>query len=221
MEFSTANWIRFSRGLQVDYYRYIGAAKSQAETFTGQRWENLNIDAIATHFSNYDAARLGSLPAYEMCVYLRHLGFPSPLLDWSRSPYIAAFFAFESPQSDRVAIWSYQEYAGRGKLSSSDRPQIWSMGPNVTAHPRHFLQQGEYTVAVEFKNGSWSFAEHHEAINLGQGEQDRLIKVTLPAGMRAEVMRRLDRFNINAFSLMQSDDALVQTIATRLEPKFK
>jgi len=26
--------------------------------------------------------------------YLRHYGFPSPVLDWTVSPYIAAFFAF-------------------------------------------------------------------------------------------------------------------------------
>src|SRR5579871_975887 len=33
-------------------------------------------------------------PGYDYMAYLRHHGFPSPLLDWTRSPYVAAFFAF-------------------------------------------------------------------------------------------------------------------------------
>lgn len=204
-----------------EYFRFLSGAKPQLETFTGKKWPDIDLRAIQETYEKYDSLFLAQFPAYELCVYARHLGFPSFLLDWTRSPYIAAFFAFKNPTADRVAIWIYQEYIGQGKSGSSNEPQLKGLGPYVTSHPRHFLQQGEYTLAAQYNDGKWYIAGHHQVFELGRENQDRLLKFTLPRDERDKVLKKLDQFNINSYSLMQSEDALLETIAFRLLPRYK
>ena len=178
----------------------------------------MDYPAIANKLAHYDALTFGVIPHYEYLVYLRHHGFPSPLLDWSRSPFVAAFFACSQPIGDRVAIFVYQERAGVGKLTSSSEPQLHVQGPNVKSHPRHFLQQGEYTVCVQFQNDRWELARHSDVFALGRRGQDGLWKLTLPRTESAVAMARLREYNITAFSLFQSEEALLQSLARELLP---
>ena len=198
----------------ADYYRLAALAKTQIETFTERRWDEIDFPKMREWFSNYDNLRTG-LPAYDYLVFLRHHGFPSPLLDWSRSLYIAAFFAYKKLSSERVAIYVYQEYTGRGKLSSSNTPQIHALGPNVRSHPRHFLQQSEYTVAARFIEGSWQLVKFDSFFEVSDDTQDKLLKLTAPASDRIDVLKQLDTYNLNEFSLFQTEEALLSTIAIR------
>jgi hypothetical protein len=48
---------------------------------------------------------------------LRHCAFPSPLLDWSKSPYVAAYFAFARAKHDGdVASFAYRERPNSFKM---------------------------------------------------------------------------------------------------------
>jgi hypothetical protein len=49
-------------------------------------------------------------------------------------------------------------------------------------------------------------------------EQDSLYKFNLCSTERANVLSRLDSYNLNAFSLFDSDEALMETMWSRMVP---
>lgn len=196
------------------YYRSISYVKSEIETFSGQKWEIPSPPDYNQWIEQNDF--LNGFPAYEYMVYLRHNGFPSPLLDWSRSPYIAAFFAFGDilAKSENVSIFVYQEYSHAGKTWSSNEPHIFTRGPLVTSHKRHFLQKAEYTVCV-MNIPDPMYTDHGKAFENSMPGQDVLYKFNIPSSERIKVLERLDNYNINSFALFGSEDSLVSTMALR------
>ena len=212
------------------YYKSIYQAKSEIESYTGKSWDIPDPPEVGrlteraepfARFTAKHARTWGQVWSY--MVHLRHHGFPSPFLDWTRSPYIAAFFAFRRPIRDveKVSISVYCEKLNPVnylKCYSSDQPEIYTLPKQyVRTHQRHFLQRGEYTFCVQNRESEWHFVPHESVFGGGNPNIDATWKFNLPANAkeRLKVLKLLDRSNINAFSLFQSEESLMETMALR------
>ena len=153
-------------------------------------------------------------PSYQFMVYLRHHGFPSPLLDWTKSPYIALHFAYADSLPDiDVAVYAYISLPEGGKSGWGGAPAITEQGSYVTAHARHFRQQAAYTVCVEGEGHKLTYCSHEKVFQSGNERHDLLRKYILPSKLRVEVLRRLRLMNINTYSLFASEEGLMHALA--------
>jgi len=65
-----------------------------------------------------------------------------------------------------------------------------------------------------FEN-QWHFSQHGQAFSYNKSYQDLLWKFNIPSTERLQVMKLLDDFNLNAFSLFNTEDSLMETMALR------
>ena len=206
----------------LDYHGIISRIKPRIESATGKEW----AIPSRSEFSSWikEMSRTGfllkdNLPAYEYMAYLRHNGFPSPLLDWTESYLIASFFAFRRAKQNenKVAIFAYGEYGARGKMHSGNSALISTLHPYIRTHNRHYLQQSRYTICTrENDDGQYFFTKHEEGISAGNSygqNQDVIWKFVIPSNEWKKVNDDLKSSNINPYSLFASEESLMETLA--------
>lgn len=166
----------------------------------------------------------GSLDSLLAC--LRQNGFPSPLLDWSECPFVAAFFAFEhADECNRVAIFEAKP------LNSVRTPRVRYLDKDLETDPKHKVQRAKYTVCYTVDGcGAEVFETHGKGLQASSTEGYELPyfkKHTLPASLRNSVLRMLEERGIDRRSLFMGSEVgpgdklrhLINQLAVELIPK--
>jgi hypothetical protein len=155
-----------------------------------------------------------NMPSYDYLLYLRHHGFPSPFVDWTTSLYIAVGFAFfREHTADSRTIFMFIDTVSGIKGGFVGAPEIQLFGPYVKTHRRHFLQQARYTICFNRENEKIPLERYSEVVSRPhKREQDLLWKFVIPSSERESILRFLASVNINPFSLMPSEETLMETL---------
>ena len=205
---------------EYDVLGYIHTASINAEeveSMTDVTWNVPKYPELEERILQIQDTFRVPLPCYDYLVYLRHHGYPSPLLDWTKSPYIAAFFAFLDATKTDPAIFCFIERGVSAKFNIGRQPKITVQGPYVKTHKRHYAQKALYTIATkwDYTNKKHIFVPHESVFNLGHDDQDIVIKIELPNSIRKEALNHLNDYNINPYALYQSEDSLVKYMELR------
>ncbi len=191
-----------------EYYKLLVTIKPSIETYTSKEWK-------LPQFLKKEPLNLPTPPpGYGFMVYCRHHGFPSPLLDWSLSPYVASYFVFARAEEKKdVSIYVFM--SSLHETISEYDADIFALGQQVDSNTvRHFDQQSVYTLSLKLDGEDTFYAKYPSTLHDAQ-ISGKLFKYTIPGRERSKVLRKLDYMNINEYSLFKSQDSLMSTLAYR------
>jgi len=164
---------------------------------------------------------------FQWMALMQHHGAPTRLIDFTWSPYVAAFFALERSLADGV-VWAMNP----ARVDSSRAEKRVRMDPRVQGHFKRYFLTGDnriiwmgepHTMNRRLIAQSGTFAVPGvldvpiEQI-LGDSDQENILaKIVLANAVREVGMRELYRMNITFATLFPDLDGLARSMRYELE----
>jgi hypothetical protein len=164
---------------------------------------------------------------FQWLALMQHHGAPTRLIDFTWSPYVAAFFALERTLGDCV-VWAMNP----ARVASSRSPKSNRMDPRIAGNfakyyhkgDRRFIWMGDpLTMNRRLIAQSGTFLAPGvldvpvEEILADRDQKNILAKLVLANSVREQGMRELYRMNITYATLFPDLDGLARSMGYELE----
>jgi hypothetical protein len=232
---SSAAW-----GLVPSLTRRLRDAATPADVHETERaaLKEFKLQA-ALHADAPERIRLFNPSLPEWWGLMQHYQAPTRLLDWTRSPFVAAYFACAASPGTDGSIWLFhvrdmtQGMHGRhGDFLAANSdwesryqnanppPAIELFTPQqATVTPRMIAQQGLFTVALDAREHHDRLIESvlHDVRSALVGNSTVFNKVVVPAGLKPVFLRHLRSMNVTASTLFPGIDGLGRSVSEMVD----
>lgn len=151
---------------------------------------------------------VGNLPEQEVWAFGQHNGLLTPLIDWTKSPYVALFFAFDEPDSEGVENASRAVfYLNMSSIRADETLSEIFFEPTHHENARLVNQAGLFTITPSGRDNLVTaiineLAENDVIDPIDPMDVARFIgKIHIPNENRVECLNTLRKMNIHHANL--------------------
>ena len=129
----------------------------------------------------------------------QHHGLPTRLMDWTRNPLVACYFAVEEEWDEDSVIYAYHN---RWYISIEKHPEPFEYDRVGKFIPRHLTRR------ITAQAGLFTIHPNpYEPF-----DSDNIEKLIIPNGIRREMKKTLNKYGIDRYSLFPDLDGLASHI---------
>jgi hypothetical protein len=228
-----SSWKRLkSNGTLDDYLKILDRVYDQISTWSDKEWDIYEKDEKLIskkqqnpylneqeYIEKIENKRYNNKELFSFLAFLQHHGFPTPMIDCTKSPYIASYFAFEGSYDNHcnsVAIYRIDKTLLKN-ISDTEVCKDVKMPVIIEAsskgNVKQIIQQGLYLTLSEKE-----ILKLNEDLKrmVNYSVEPIIKKFTINNSDRKNAMRELEQMGINHLSLFPD----IEGMCRMLKEKF-